>query len=114
VDQANTLDSDQKRKRLSNRRGHELVEFEHGGFRYTAGLGRFDGGRLAEIFLTTARSGTAIETAARDSAILLSLLLQHGGPIDMARHAVTRNEDGSASGPVGALLDLLAATGSAS
>ena len=32
------------RHRLPNRRRHEVIEFDHGGFRYTAGLGRFDEG----------------------------------------------------------------------
>ena len=29
------------RERLPNRRGHELLDFEHGGIRYTVGIGRF-------------------------------------------------------------------------
>ena len=41
------------RRRLPNRREHELIEFEHAGIRYTAGAGRFEDGDLAEIFLHT-------------------------------------------------------------
>jgi hypothetical protein len=37
------------RERLPNRRGHELLDFEHVGIRYTAGVSRFSDGRLAEI-----------------------------------------------------------------
>jgi hypothetical protein len=48
------------RQRLPNRRGHELVDFEHGGIRYTAGIGRFEDGALAEIFLNTAKHGTPV------------------------------------------------------
>jgi hypothetical protein len=33
-----------ERVRLPNRRGHELLDFEHGGIRYTAGIGRFEDG----------------------------------------------------------------------
>jgi len=52
------------RRRLSNRREHELIDFEHGGIRYTAGVGRFEDGTLAEIFLNTAKQGTAVDVNA--------------------------------------------------
>jgi len=63
------------RERLPDRRSHELVDFEHGGFRYTAGVGRFSDGRLAEVFLNAAKVGTHIETTAKDSAIVASIAL---------------------------------------
>ena len=96
------------RERLPNRRGHELVDFEHCGIRYTAGIGRFCDGRLAEIFLNTAKHGTAVDTNSRDAAVAASLLLQHGCPIETLRRALTRNADGSASGPLARALDLFA------
>jgi len=96
------------RQRLPNRRGHELLDFEHGGIMYKAGVGRFEDGRLAEIFLNTAKHGTAVDTNARDAAVAASLLLQHGCPVETLRHALTRDGDGSASGPLAHALDLLA------
>ena len=36
------------RRRLPNRRGHELLSFEHGGIRYTAGVGKFENGDLSD------------------------------------------------------------------
>jgi ribonucleoside-diphosphate reductase alpha chain len=96
------------RLRLPNRRGHELLDFEHGGIRYTAGVGRFADGGLAEIFLVTAKHGSALDVIARDAAVAASLLLQHGCPVGTLRRALTRNSDGSASGPVAHALDLLA------
>jgi hypothetical protein len=96
------------RERLPNRRGHELVDFSHGGFNYIAGLGRFADGRLAEIFLTAAKTGIAVEAAARDAAIVASIALQHGASPTALQHPLTRNGDETASGPLGALLDLLA------
>jgi ribonucleoside-diphosphate reductase alpha chain len=95
------------RRRLSNRREHELIDFEHGGIRYTAGVGRFEDGTLAEIFLNTAMQGTDVDVNARDAAVGASLLLQHGCPVDTLRQALTRNSDGSASGPLAHALDLL-------
>ena len=95
------------RERLPDRREHELIDFDHGGRRYTAGIGRFADGRLAEIFLNAAKVGTSLETTDRDAAIMASLALQHGAPAETVRHALTRNVDGSASGPLGTILDLL-------
>jgi hypothetical protein len=98
------------RERLPNRREHTVLNFTTAdGFKYTAGLGYFDDGRLAEIFLNAEKVGTAIENAARDSAVVASLALQHGVPPDTIRHALTRNGNGEATGPLGMLLDLLAA-----
>jgi hypothetical protein len=45
---------------------------------------------------------------ARDAAVAASLLLQHGCHVDTLRKALTRNSDGSASGPLAHALDLLA------
>jgi hypothetical protein len=98
---------DVRRERLLNRRLHEIVQFEHSGFTYVAGIGRFDDGRLAEVFLNADKVGTAIETQARDAAITASLFFQNGGSPDILRRALTRNADGSASGALGKLLDLL-------
>jgi ribonucleoside-diphosphate reductase alpha chain len=96
------------RSSLPRRREHEVFEFEHDCLHYTAGIGRYGYGPIGEVFLDVSKAGTAIQTYARDSAIILSLLLQHGCPIETVRHALTRNPDGKAAGPIGALLDLLA------
>jgi hypothetical protein len=93
------------RQRLPNRRGHELLTLEHDGIRYTAGIGRFVDGSLAEIFLTTAKHGTALDVNVRDAAVAASLLLQHGCQVDTLRRA---HSDGSASGPLAKALNLLA------
>jgi hypothetical protein len=96
------------RQRLLNSRAHELIEFEHAGIHYVAGVGWFTDGRLAEVFLDAGKAGTAIETHARDAAITVSLLLQNGCPPDTIRRALTRNRNGGAAGPLGTLLDRLA------
>jgi hypothetical protein len=98
----------QARQRLPNRRAHELLSFEHGGIGYTAGVGRFANGDLAEIFLNTSKNGTAVDVNARDAAVAASLLLQHGCCVHILRKALTRNSDGLASGPLARALDLLA------
>jgi hypothetical protein len=84
-----------------------VLEFAQDGHRYMAGVGSVVDGRLAEIVLNAAKAGTHAE-AGRDTAITASLLFQHGGSVDTLRHAVTREADGSAAGPLAAVLDILA------
>jgi hypothetical protein len=91
------------RQRLQNRRPHWLYRFESGGQMYTGGIGRFDDGRIAEIFINGAKVGSAAEANAQDAAIVASLALQHGCPIDTIRHALARG--GGSGGPLAALLD---------
>jgi hypothetical protein len=97
------------RRRLPNRRHHVVIEFDHGGFKYEAGIGFFDddGREPAEIFLTTNKHGNLVDTNARDAAIAASLLLQHGRELETLRRALTRNGDGAGSGPLAHVLDLL-------
>ncbi len=102
------------RRRLPDRREHELIEFDHGGFHYVAGIGRFADGSLAEIFLNVAKSGTPLETLARDAAILASIGMQHGATPNELRHALTRNRDGSAGSALAVALDMIATEDGAS
>jgi hypothetical protein len=97
--------SGQARRRLHNRREHEVIS-EHVGVAYIAGCGRFDDGTLAEIFLSTAKHGTGLDTNARDAAISASLLLQHGCPSETLRRALTRNANGSPGGALAQALDI--------
>ena len=102
------MDKAAKRQRLPNRRAHTSLNITAGGFRYIAGIGHYDDGRLAEIFLNAEKGGTATDDAARDSVVVASIALQHGVDPDTLRHALMRKSDGTASGPLGALLDLIA------
>lgn len=92
---------------LLNRRLHVSFNFRHEGFDYTAGLGYFDNGLVAEIFLDAAKAGSQLDASARDAAIAVSLALQYQCPIDVLYHSMTRNPDGSAAGPLGHVLDLI-------
>ena len=90
----------QLRRRLPQRRPHELLDFDHAGHRYIAGLG-FETGGLAEIFINVRTQRQRDRAMARDAAILTSICLQHGASTETIRHALTRNSNGSASGPLG-------------
>jgi len=96
------------RRRLPDRRGCETFELECNGQRYLATVSHFADGTLGEIFLNSVKLGSAIDTAARDSAIVASIALQSGADLDTLRRALCRDARGNASGPLGAALDRLA------
>lgn len=97
------------RRRLQNRRPAESFGFEVEGLRFTATVGRFSDGTIGELFLNTDKTGTTLDTIARDSAIVLSFAVQFGADLDAIRSALCRDSAGRALGPVGAALDLLLA-----
>ena len=97
------------RRRLPNRRQAETFELEAGGLRYVCTIGRFADGTLAEVFLSNGKAGSDSDTAARDSAVVASIALQYGVPLDVLRHALMRDAQGRPSGPLGAALNYLAA-----
>ena len=91
------------RHRPQSRRSHWLYRFECDGQIYTGGIGRFDDGRIAEIFINGSKVGAAAETNAQDAAIVASLALQHVCPLETIRHALTR--PGVSTGPLATLLN---------
>lgn len=99
------------REFLPGRRPHEIVEFQHRGHGYLGGIGRYEDGRIAEIFLDAGKAGTALQAVSRDAAVLASLALQFGAPLDVIRHALAADEDGAAAGPIGALIDRIETDG---
>lgn len=95
------------RARLPNRRASETFNLECAGLAYTCTVGRFADGRVAEVFLSNHKAGSAADTAARDAAISASLALQHGADLETLRRALCRDGAGRASGVLGAALDRL-------
>jgi hypothetical protein len=96
------------RNRLKDRRPHWLYRFECNGQSYTGGIGRFEDGRIAEVFINGSKVGTAAETNAQDAAIVASLALQHGCLLETIRHALARS-GGSSAGPLATLLAVVEA-----
>lgn len=97
------------RKRLPSRRGSVTFTFELGGLRYTATASRFSDGTLGEIFITSTKTGSTATAMAADAAVVCSIALQYGAPLDVIRKALMRDARGNASGPLGLALDLLSA-----
>ena len=91
------------RERLANCRNHWIYRFQSGDQHFTGGIRRFPDGRIAEIFINGSKVGSAAVLNAQDAAIIVSLALQHGCPIDTIRHALIRT--GGTGGPVAALLN---------
>jgi hypothetical protein len=96
------------RERLPNRRDSETFTLECAGLAYVATISRFEDGRLAEIFLTNHKAGSQADTNAKESAVVCSIALQFGVPVDIIRKALLRDGRGKASSPLGLALDLLA------
>lgn len=96
------------RRRLPNRRNSEIREFEVAGFRYIACVGRYPDGSPAEIFINAAKTGSELERSARDGAVLASLALQHGIPLETLRRALSRTESGKPDSALCFVLDELA------
>jgi hypothetical protein len=110
--EAATTKLDSLRHPLPQRRTHTAFPFiiEHApGIRegFTLGLGRYEDGTLAEVFIDPANTDKA--PLMRDVAILISWGLQHGASIETARSSLTRTEDGKTPGSViGHIIDAVA------
>jgi hypothetical protein len=100
-----------ERERLPQRRECEGFDVEALGMHLHATASRYNDGRLAEIFLTNHKAGSQAGIMASDSAVLCSIALQYGVPVDVIRHALMRDALGKPSGPLGAVLDLIAGEG---
>jgi hypothetical protein len=96
------------RHRVTNRRASVSFDLESQGLKFTATISRFDDGSPAEIFLQNHKAGSMAGINAQDAAVVYSLALQHGVPLDVVRHALMRDASGRASGPLATALDYLA------
>ena len=99
-----------ERLRLPDRRESLTFNYDCGPRRYTATVSYFPGTKqLAEIFLGNGRAGSDVDAAAKDSAVVASLALQHQVPLDVLRRALMRDPRGNASGALGVACDILSA-----
>jgi hypothetical protein len=99
------------RQRLPNRRIAETFELDVSGLRYTATVGRFADGRLAEIFISNHKTNSSADVSARDAAIILSFALQHGADPAAIAKALSRDPRGTPLGVMSTVLDRLLAKG---
>jgi hypothetical protein len=96
------------RTRLPNRRGSLTFAVEANGLRFTCTASRYPDGSIGEVFLTNHKAGSSAGIMASDAAVVCSIALQFGVPIEIIRRALMRDSQGRPSGPLGVALDLLA------
>jgi hypothetical protein len=98
-----------ERRVLPARRQAETFDISFGGVnrRYAVTVGLYKDGDIGEVFISGGKSGEQVEAIARDGAVVLSLALQYGVPLDSIASAITRDERGAPSSIVGAVIDRL-------
>jgi hypothetical protein len=98
-----------ERQRLPNRRHAETFDMQFGKlntvFNVTVGYYDWQRRQVGEVFIAGTKAGSEMDAIARDSAVLLSLALQHGVSFDIIKHAITRNAQGAPDTIVGAVID---------
>lgn len=99
-----------QRETLPNARRTEAISFEYSGMPFVAHVGRYDDGRFAELFISAAKTGTGIDTVAREVGTLLSIALQYGAEFEVIRRALPRDPRSQAMGLLGTIMDLLSET----
>lgn len=102
------------RRTLPQRRFAETFDLTFGELRTTfqVSIGYFppeaaNSNKPAEVFITGAKAGSEVESVARDGAVLLSIALQYGVPIETIASAITRDAHGQPMTVVGAVIDRL-------
>ncbi len=106
------------RRALPDRRAALTFELVHQFLIFQVTIGRFDadlqdagagGGSIAEVFVSGPKSGEHMHAVVRDAAIMISLALQCGCPVETLRASVSRGDDKQPHSIIGAVLDALAA-----
>jgi hypothetical protein len=92
---------------LPNRRHAETIPFELDGSQYRLTVGFYPDGRVGEVFLNHDCGDSFLDVMSSDAAILASLALQFGCPLEAITHALKRDIRGTAASPIGAALDLV-------
>ncbi len=97
------------RARLPNRRRNTFIDFQCNGVPYTACFANAEDGTLAEVFLNGGKEGSAADIIGRECAVVLSIALQFGTPLNIIVDALPKLADGNPAGPVGMALKLAVA-----
>ncbi|MBP0440667.1 hypothetical protein [Tianweitania sediminis] len=95
------------REIIPQRRASENEEIAFAGTQVSVSFGYYDDGRVAEVFLSTRKAGSAVDVAARDTAVLMSLLLQYGCSAKIIGRAITADAQGRPEGLAGIVARLV-------
>lgn len=96
------------REYLPNRRHGEVLKLHDGVLDYAVGITCYEDGRPAEVFISSSKPTSHLDDIARDAAIMASIRLQYGAPVEVLRGAATRAADGSGASIIGIALDVMA------
>ena len=99
------------RRTLPQRRAAETFDMRFRSQNFTVTVGFYADSTPGEVFIDGGKTGQDVQSTARDAAVVLSLAMQHGTPIEAIRRAVTRSGSGEAASILGAVVDVLLATG---
>ena len=92
---------------LPHRRESETIKFKFDHHGYFATVSRVDDGNIAEIFLSSARTGVLLRNMVNDMAIAASIAIQYGCPAEVLQQSFTRNDHGEPATPIAAAFDHL-------
>ncbi len=95
------------RERLPNRRHSENSQFIYQGVQVDLQCGYYTDGRLGEVFMSTRRLGTVIDTLCVDTAVLISVALQHGATVEDLQKSAVAGSPSQAEGIVMVLCEHL-------
>jgi hypothetical protein len=93
------------RRHLPERRLAYTQTFQRDGITITMSVGFYHDNSVGELFINADRGDSMIDALLSDAAIILSLALQHGAPLQTIAHALKRDPRGVASSPIGAAVD---------
>ena len=96
------------RERLPARRHSETTDLSYCGRRYHLTVGRYLDGRIGEVFICGAKSGSDVDGLCADVGVLVSRLLQYGDTPALLALGMGRLGDGTTPASlVGAVADTL-------
>jgi hypothetical protein len=96
-----------QRRILPQRRANHSFEIDHGGHRFIVTAGYFEDGLLGEMFMTGRKVGSDADVLVCDAAILFSLAIQYGAPLEVMQKALKREPNGAPASPIGRAVDAL-------
>ncbi len=95
------------RERLPQRRYAESENIVFGGIDVAVSFGFTDDFRINEVFQSTRKVGTSMDTAVRDLAVLLSIALQYGVTPTVIERSLTADETGAPDGLAGKVIAMM-------
>lgn len=95
------------RRSLPQRRQNETFELNFGES-FSVTVGYYNDGTPGEVFISSRRrAGTDFDSICRDGAVLMSLALQHGCPLETIKGALTKTSQGEPMTVIGKVAEAI-------